>query len=108
MALFMSYSWPGNVRELKSALEYAFVIAESGLIDTPQLPPQIWGKKRARGLDPGSTNHENPSERAALIEALKQSNGNQSQAARILGVSRVTVWNRMRKYGIDLQKVMMH
>ena len=108
MAFFMAHDWTGNVRELKSALEYAFVIAESRLIDTPQLPPQIWGKKRARGLDPVPLNHENPSERAALIEALKQSNGNQSQAARILGVSRVTVWNRMRKYGIDLQKVMTH
>lgn len=48
-----------------------------------------------------------PAEKAALIEALRQSNGNQSQAARILGVNRVTVWNRMKKYGIDLKKVMV-
>ena len=41
-----------------------------------------------------------------LIEALRQSNGNQTQAARILNINRVTVWNRMKKYGIDLKKVL--
>jgi len=108
MARFMAYDWPGNVRELKSALEYAFVIAERGPIDTTQLPPQISGKKKTRDPEPIALNEADPSEKAELIEALKQSHGNQSQAARILGVSRVTVWNRMRKYGIDLQRVMMH
>ena len=47
-----------------------------------------------------------PAEKTALIEALRQTSGNQSQAARLLGVNRVTVWNRMKKYGIDLKKVM--
>jgi len=41
-----------------------------------------------------------------LIEALKKTNGNQSRAACILGTNRVTVWNRMKKYGIDLKKVL--
>ena len=45
-------------------------------------------------------------EKTALIEALRQTNGNQTQAARILGINRVTVWNRMKKYGIDLKKVL--
>jgi transcriptional regulator of acetoin/glycerol metabolism len=45
-------------------------------------------------------------EKRMLIEALRQSNGNQTQAARILGINRVTVWNRMKKYGIDLKKVL--
>ena len=39
-----------------------------------------------------------------MINALKQTGGNQTQAARILNINRVTVWNRMRKYGIDLHK----
>jgi transcriptional regulator of acetoin/glycerol metabolism len=45
-------------------------------------------------------------EKEALIEALRQTNGNQTQAARLLGINRVTVWNRMKKYGIDLKKVL--
>jgi transcriptional regulator of acetoin/glycerol metabolism len=41
-----------------------------------------------------------------LVEALRRANGNQTRAARLLGVNRVTVWNRMRKYGVDLKKVL--
>jgi PAS domain S-box-containing protein len=123
MERFMLYDWPGNIRELKSALEFAFVIADKGLIDLDQLPPKIV-KPEALIAKPGhpsnqitdqenvtktsvfSTNHRNSGEKRMLIEALRQSNGNQSQAARILGINRVTVWNRMKKYGIDLKKVM--
>jgi len=102
MDRFMSYFWPGNVRELKSALEYAFVIAEKGPIGLQQLPhPLVTEPSRS----PSGTRESQ--ERVALIQALRQSNGNQSEAARILGVNRVTVWNRMRKHGIDLKKVLM-
>lgn len=101
MKRFMSYEWPGNVRELKSALEYAFVIAEEGLIGLRQLPAQIGEAER-----PHSPSPTEPPEKKALIQALRQCGGNQSQAARVLGVNRVTVWNRMRKYGIDLKRVL--
>ncbi|MFO8085150.1 MAG: helix-turn-helix domain-containing protein [Desulfobacterales bacterium] len=45
-------------------------------------------------------------EKSFLIDALRRCGGNQSQAARLLGINRVTVWNRMKKYGIDLKKIM--
>ena len=106
MERFMSYHWPGNVRELKSALEYAFVIAENGLIKDEHLPPQLFKKDEISNKNTDLTDKKNVSEKKALIEALRQSGGNQSQAARILGVNRVTVWNRMKKYGIDLKKVL--
>jgi len=107
MELLMSYDWPGNVRELKSALEYAFVIVEGGLIGTEKLPPQIsQGKGYERG-EPVLHSKADQADKKALIEALRNCNGNQSQAARILGISRGTVWNRMRKYGIDLRKIMV-
>jgi len=105
MALFMSYDWPGNVRELRSALEYAFVIAEQGLILPEQLPLQILEKEKKRETDAFPQHRDDSSQKKALIEALRQSKGNQSQAARILGVNRVTVWNRMKKYGIDLKRI---
>jgi len=105
MKLFMSYPWPGNVRELKSALEYAFVIAEQGSIEPHQLPTQIFSNKPERTSLSAPESKQPLEEKVALIEALRQTKGNQSQAARLLGVSRVTVWNRMRHYGIDLKKV---
>ncbi len=116
MQRFMEYPWPGNVRELKSALEFAFVLAEGDVIDLDQLPPKIVESEQrhlnAHGQEPTeksptflSGSGDTP-EKQALIEALKKTNGNQSQAARILGINRVTVWNRMKKYGIDLKKVL--
>jgi PAS domain S-box-containing protein len=123
MQRFMEYGWPGNVRELKSALEFAFVLADGDVIDLDQLPPKIADPTQmlsaaeqmhspARDRETTgetktfSTNTGDSAEKEALIEALKKTNGNQSQAARILGINRVTVWNRMKKYGIDLKKVL--
>jgi len=104
LRLFMDYAWPGNVRELKSVLEYAFVIAESGLVDVEHLPPQFaQGDAGAAGSMPPA---DGSTEKTELIEALRRTNGNQTQAARMLGINRVTVWNRMRKYGVDLKKVL--
>ena len=104
MDCFMSYHWPGNVRELKSALEYAFVIAERGLIDAEQLPHQIVERKKVKQTTSFLSASSDQTEKASLIEALRQTKGNQSKAAKILGVNRMTVWNRMRKYQIDLKK----
>ncbi len=101
----MRYHWPGNVRELKSALEYAFVIAEEGLIDTDQLPPQIIRGKSAPNGEALMPSGRDQIEKAELIEALRQCSGNQSETARLLGLCRTTVWNRMKKHQIDLRKI---
>jgi transcriptional regulator of acetoin/glycerol metabolism len=102
----MSYHWPGNVRELKSALEYAFVVVEKNVIGLAQRPPRFT-PHQALTLPGGDTISSLAiTEKEELIEALRQTGGNQTQAAKILGINRVTVWNRMKKYGIDLKKVL--
>jgi len=97
------YSWPGNVRELRNAIEYAFVLCQSGAIGVTHLPSKIVSASEAVApecrLDPGCLD-----ERARLIQVLREAGGNQSGAARLLGVSRVTVWKRLKKYGIDPKK----
>jgi len=106
MQLFMNYHWPGNVRELKGILEYAFVIAEGGILQPEHLPTKMSDTSpvdETFSTNAVAENHE----KTQLIEALRQSGGNQSKAARILGVSRVTVWHRMKKYGIDLKKIVV-
>ncbi|MGA6925541.1 MAG: sigma 54-interacting transcriptional regulator [Desulfosarcina sp.] len=99
----MDYAWPGNVRELRNAIEYAFVLCQSGDIGIQHLPhkivPGAVDPQLARGLDPACVQ-----DRECLIEVLRQAGGNQSRAARILGVSRVTVWKRMKKLGIDIKQ----
>lgn len=114
MRIIMSYSWPGNIRELKSAIEYALVQEDHGRIEPCHLPAQLHEPIRetmvprrapdeaAHGpnLDPRDISDE----REALVQALRQSGGNKSQAARLLDIHRGTVIYRMRKYGIDLKK----
>ncbi|WP_319407739.1 sigma 54-interacting transcriptional regulator [uncultured Desulfosarcina sp.] len=97
------YSWPGNVRELRNAIEYAFVLCQSGGIGTQHLPHKIvhgtLDPKETCELDPGCAK-----DRDSLIQVLRKADGNQSKAAKMLGVSRVTVWKRMKKLGIDIKQ----
>jgi PAS domain S-box-containing protein len=111
MELFMKYRWPGNVRELKGTLEYAFVIAEKGLIHLKHLPQKFTMGSVTNGhtdsFVPPQLTNEISSQKDELIAALRQSNGNQSQAARVLGINRVTVWNRIKKYNINLKTMIV-
>ena len=119
LARLVQYDWPGNVRELRSALEYAFVVSPSGVIGAEHLPPLnaagsvLAGPGTTAAHDQSASLQAGPplsareqAERDALVAALRATNGNKSATARTLGVSRVTVQNRMRKYGIDLQRVL--
>jgi two-component system response regulator HydG len=102
--LFIEYPWPGNVRELKSALEYATVICDGPMIEVHHLPERIsQGRAPLSALNLVRPDRDEPKKKR-LIEALIKADGNQSEAARILGVSRGTVWNRMKKFGIDLRR----
>ena len=102
MEKLVSYPWPGNVRELRNAIEYAFVLCPSGAIGVQHLPPKI---AIAHGTSIAEDNGKDPAfikERESLLQILKQTKGNQSEEARLLGVSRVTIWKRIKKYNIDL------
>ena len=103
---FMEYHWPGNVREMKSALEYAFTVTDKDAIDIDHLPPHMLQQQHSPAavvVQPIIETADND-QRRQLIDALRATGGNQSQAARLLGINRVTVWNRMRKYGINLKR----
>jgi len=104
MDALINYRWPGNVRELKSIIHYAFTIAESGPINSSHLPPQFIEKDLSTAVRPSALNVKEAREKHELIKTLTQTGGNQTRAAEILGVNRVTVWNRMRKYGIDIKR----
>ncbi len=98
--LLMDYPWPGNVRELRSALEYAFVACHEDRIQPQHLPAHINGRGKPRKEAAGRD--EDELKRKELLEALRKSGGKRGKAAELLGVSRVTVWNRMKKYGVTV------
>ena len=101
-----AYEWPGNVRELRNAIEYAFVLCSSGGIGVNHLPPKIAGTA-LECVEPGikmdlPEKETASAKKAALIAALRQTQGNRSETARLLGVSRVTVWKQIKRFKIDL------
>jgi len=102
----MTYSWPGNVRELRSSFEYAFVTCRTTVIEPEDLPPDIPQKRIVETWQqPEPQERKTKQSRAErqkqeLINALHRTNGNQTRAAELLGISRVTVWSRMKRYGL--------
>ena len=102
METILSYDWPGNVRELRNAIEYAFVLCPGGWIGNEHLPPKIEGLEQKTSSGPRTGPGSWKNERDKLLKVLRQVNGNQSEAARSLGVSRVTIWKRIKKYGLNL------
>jgi PAS domain S-box-containing protein len=100
MDLFMRHSWPGNVREMKSAFEYACIACRGGSIEPGDLPQDISGaagcSRQAGGLGGGLETLK----RERLVAAMREAGENQSEAARLLGVSRTTVWKQIRQFGL--------
>ena len=98
----VEYAWPGNVRELRSALEYAYVIGDGPVLVETDLPPEITGMTVAPSRPitaPAIDDRDHPDARR-IRTALARAAGNRERAAQILGISRVTLWRRMRSYGL--------
>jgi DNA-binding NtrC family response regulator len=92
----LAYDWPGNVRELRNALERAVILCEDGLI-APQhllLPTE----PRAATAE---TTDLNAVERLTIEQVMRKTRGNKSKAARRLGLTRMQLYGRLRKYGLD-------
>ena len=96
------YQWPGNVRELESAIENAFAFANSDVIGKSDLPTYITECIAANKYKPTeegvSTMFE--AEKKLLVQSLKAANGNKTQAARLLGISRPRLYKMMQRHGI--------
>lgn len=102
MDLLIQYPWPGNVRELRSAMEFAFVTTSHGdVIGPDSLPQNILAHEDNEKTNPGSSLTLNDLKKQRLIKALQDAAGNQSETARLLGISRTSVWNQLRKYQIN-------
>jgi len=104
MRMIQSYDWPGNVRELFSALESARIQAGDGPIEAQHLPPEVRDagyREEGAPESPRYHKHRTDEEEKAAIEiALEEADGVRSRAADLLGMSRTTLWRRMKEFGL--------
>lgn len=118
----LEYSWPGNVRELQNALEYAFLLGQGGVVLETDLPREVWGELGRKATRPAELHHEDAREsRLATSEpipgvmdsrdqreferirrALDRASGHREHAAKSLGISRATLWRKLKKYDLGL------
>ncbi|PYM08941.1 MAG: hypothetical protein DMF15_07260 [Verrucomicrobia bacterium] len=102
----LDYSWPGNVRELQNAIEYAVVLARNDVIGIKELPAEIQ-LPPALQTTPGPARRGgvaslNDMERETILQALAQTHGNKKKAAELLGIQRPTLYNKMKRYAIEI------
>ncbi len=107
MELMGQYSWPGNVRELKNIVERAMVLSRSDVVDSDVLPREIAGLGHdAETVEPACTGNESPKktlrdhERDHILNVLRAEGDNRTVAARVLGISRSTLQEKLKKYGL--------
>jgi DNA-binding NtrC family response regulator len=100
MTALMNYPWPGNVRELEHAIERAVIVASGTSIRVRDLPPEVSQKPRPGGASDDSLDLH-AQERALIERALERFRGNRRQAAEALKISTVTLWRKMKQYGLE-------
>ncbi|PKN77386.1 MAG: sigma-54-dependent Fis family transcriptional regulator [Deltaproteobacteria bacterium HGW-Deltaproteobacteria-10] len=100
---FLSHKWPGNVRELENCIERAVLLSNSDTIECLHLPPSLQAKeKEAERKEPGKLSYVvEAQERALIIDALEETGGNQTKAAKILGTTKRIMQYKITKLEIN-------
>ena len=94
--VFLNYSWPGNVQELETAIEYAIAVAKGAVIQLEDLPTEIAGQPVLTAVADVAA----VSEGQRLRAALEAHRWRREETARAMGISRATLWRRMREFGL--------
>jgi len=104
--LLLRYSWPGNVRELENVIYEAMVLIEKPLLTEDDLPPRLKGVAAAspggeETLKGAAQSAAETAEKTLIEKALREAGGNRTEAAKALGISRKTLFNKMKAFGMD-------
>ena len=102
----LDYSWPGNVRELQNAMEYAVVLARQNMVGVKELPGELQLpaalQQIERSVVPQGVQSLDDMERVTILQALAHCHGNKKKAAELLGIQRPTLYNKLKRYAIEL------
>ena len=103
----MTYDWPGNVRELRNCMERAVALNQTGVVELADLPPRIRDHRSTHVLvtsdDPSELVPLDEVERRYVLRVLEAVHGNKTLAAKILRLSRKTLYRRLRAYGVAVE-----
>ncbi len=100
MAALGRAPWPGNVRELQHAVERAVVTARAGILTTEDVLGRVPQSDKPADLWTVGSEAKRQAERERIVRALREASGNRSRAARLLGISRASLYNKIRIYGL--------
>lgn len=96
--LFLNYSWQGNLRELQNCIKRATLLSQGKFIEKEAIPSDFWEEK---SLTTTSGLSKFEAEKEAIMRALSLSNGNKSEAAKLLEMNRKTLYNKLKLYNLD-------
>jgi len=97
----LKYEWPGNVRELENAVERAVILANNSYIEARDMPQENVQMNHSATVEKSLKE----SEKKCVLAILKETRGNFSEAARVLGISRATLYNKINAYGLNVRKI---
>ena len=100
LALLMGYPWPGNVREFERVMEHAFGLFDERLIDTEHLPVELPKHSITAPKEAPMVNFDMEEGLNEILNALNKTFWNKSKAAKVLGMSRQTLYRKMHEYGL--------
>src|SRR5439155_8218812 len=109
MKSLLQYEWPGNVRELENCVARAITLGDRQVIDVNDLPPAIRadaGSSTQVSLQDGSslsTTALAEMERMTILKVFEQANGDKALAGRMLGISRATLYRKLKRYNIAIR-----
>jgi len=102
LGTLIRHDWPGNVRELENIIERMIIFTETELIDTDVLPPELSeSKEKQKALDYISPQSLEEIEAYFITKTLRETKGNRSLAAEVLGIDKSTLWRKIKRYQIE-------
>ncbi|MDX1362675.1 sigma-54-dependent transcriptional regulator [Arenibacter latericius] len=100
VAIFGKYHWPGNLRELQNVIKRAVLLTTGDVVEKETLPKEVYKTKEIDLVDENFSKADY--EKEQIIRALKKTNFNKSQAAKLLQITRKTLYNKINHYNLDL------